>query len=77
MCDVCGHIACVCKIQKVHDDDCKFRRAATCPIPIECDHGYDVCPMCDPCTCDTETKAEKVEKKAPEQKSLLFGAEIG
>lgn len=74
MCDVCGHIACVCKIQKIHDEDCKFRVAATCPAAIECDHGYDVCPICDPCTCSSKNPEEP--KKAPEQKSLLFGAEI-
>lgn len=50
-CDACGMLACTCNIQRRHSDDCKFRLAATCSIPIECDHGYDVCPQCDPCTC--------------------------
>ena len=48
----CGHIACVCNIETNHSEDCKFRRAATCSVGIECEHGYDVCPICDPCTCD-------------------------
>lgn len=52
----CGHIACVCNIKKNHNHDCKFMRSATCPVPIECEHGRDVCPICDPCDCDREAK---------------------
>lgn len=47
----CGHIACVCVIKMIHKPDCKFLKAATCAVGIECEHGYDVCPKCDPCTC--------------------------
>ena len=47
----CDHIACVCNIKARHKKDCKFRKAATCAVGIECDHGYDVCPICDPCNC--------------------------
>ena len=47
----CGHIQCVCHIERGHKEDCPFRIATCCAIPIECDHGYDVCPQCDPCTC--------------------------
>lgn len=51
-CPECGHLACVCGIIEAHtDENCKFRIAATCAYGIECDHGYDVCPICDPCTC--------------------------
>jgi protein gp37 len=25
----------------------RYERAATCAVPIECPHGYDVCPICD------------------------------
>lgn len=51
-CDTCGHLACVCSIIANHPDpECEFRISATCPTPIECDHGYDVCPTCDLCTC--------------------------
>lgn len=54
-CRGCGHLACVCGIIEGHPDpECRFRRSATCPVPIECDHGYDVCPECDPCTCGGE-----------------------
>lgn len=55
-CD-CGHISCVCSIIEKHKESCKFRFAATCAVGIECDHGYGVCPICDPCTCD-DTKRE-------------------
>ncbi len=50
--DPCGHISCVCEIGRQHIKGCKFLLAATCAIAIECPHGYDVCPKCDPCTCE-------------------------
>jgi hypothetical protein len=30
-----------------------------CPVGIECQHGYDVCPTCDPCTCE-KVRAKKL-----------------
>jgi hypothetical protein len=53
-CDTCKHFACVCGIREKHHEECRFRVAATCAIPIECDHGRDVCPTCDPCTCEEQ-----------------------
>lgn len=50
-CPQCDRLACICAILRDHIDGCSFRRAATCGIGIECDHGRDVCPTCDPCTC--------------------------
>lgn len=50
-CPRCQHLACICAILAGHATDCPFRRAATCAVGIECDHGYDVCGICDPCTC--------------------------
>lgn len=50
-CPTCGFLECVCGIIATHEEDCKFRRAVTCFVPIDCEHGYDVCPLCDPCTC--------------------------
>ena len=41
----------VCTTKETHNPECKFLRAITCPVGIECEHGYDVCPSCDPCTC--------------------------
>ena len=49
-CD-CELISCVCVEARVHRENCPYRGAMTCAVPIECDHGYDVCPKCDPCTC--------------------------
>lgn len=34
-----------------HERDCKMRLAFHSAAPIECEHGYDACPICDPCTC--------------------------
>jgi hypothetical protein len=50
-CDKCGHLACVCVMQKRHKIACAFLISATCAIPIECRHGRDVCSICDPRTC--------------------------
>ena len=25
----------------------RYERSATCSTPVECEHGYDVCPICD------------------------------
>lgn len=50
-CATCGHLACVCEIKRLHAEDCPFRISATCPVGVECEHGYDVCPECDSCTC--------------------------
>lgn len=50
-CPDCEYFACICNIRARHAQGCKFRTSATCAIPIACDHGFDVCPDCDPCTC--------------------------
>lgn len=56
-CLQCGHIMTTdrpceaCGIRRMHRRRCKFRRAAAGAVGIECEHGYDVCPICDPCTC--------------------------
>jgi len=39
-------------IAKGHKRSCKFRAALVSSAAIECEHGYDVCPKCDPCTCE-------------------------
>lgn len=61
-CTTCGHLACVCKIIAEHPNpECRFRVSATCPVGIECEHGYDVCPTCDPCTCNQQEAKMKPE----------------
>lgn len=52
-CPKCGRLACVCEVKRVHAKDCPFQIAVSCAVAIECEHGYDVCPKCDPCTCGT------------------------
>ena len=49
-CD-CELIQCVCTEARKHKVGCDYRLAMTCAIPVECDHGVDCCPQCDPCTC--------------------------
>lgn len=56
-CPVCDHLACVCSVRAGHVENCKFRIAAAGAVGIECDHGRDVCPICDPCTCPPEPAA--------------------
>jgi hypothetical protein len=34
-----------------HRRDCEYRRAAIAGLAYECEHGHDLCPICDPCTC--------------------------
>jgi hypothetical protein len=56
-CVKCGFVAdnrtpCeVCKAKKNHTEECRYRISLECKVAIECKHGYDVCPKCDPCTC--------------------------
>ena len=47
----CGMIQCVCKTVKPHKEGCRFRTSVLCPVAVECEHGYDVCPECDSCDC--------------------------
>lgn len=43
---------CVCRQLRGHAEECPYRRAVVCPVAISCeDHGRDVCPVCDLCTC--------------------------
>ena len=51
-------------LSRGHESNCKFRIAETCAVGIECDHGYDVCPICDPCTCRVRngTKEDRLPK---------------
>lgn len=58
-CIHCGHISCICAVKAKHLEHCRLRKAATCAVGIECEHGYDVCPICDPCTCSASPQPEK------------------
>lgn len=50
-CKKCGYISCVCRVRETHEDGCRLRISMECPVGVACDHGYDVCPICDKCTC--------------------------
>lgn len=50
-CATCGQCPCCCGVRRNHAEWCRLRRAIECPVAIECEHGRDVCPTCDPCTC--------------------------
>jgi hypothetical protein len=50
-CETCGFFDCVCQIRKDHKVGCRVRQAAECPISVECEHGVEVCPICDACDC--------------------------
>jgi hypothetical protein len=50
----CGMISCVCHLTAGHAADCRYRKSLLCHIGVECEHGWDVCPICDPCTCGAE-----------------------
>jgi len=57
-CNQCGHFACICQDLADHKLKCKYRRAVTSTVPVECEHGHDVCPICDPCDCDIPSPNE-------------------
>lgn len=61
---LCQQIACACTLVAAHHKLCKFRLAVLCPVPIECEpHGFDVCPVCDPCECaKEELKCLKIKR---------------
>jgi hypothetical protein len=40
-------------------ESCPTRLAEACSVPIECEHGYDVCPVCDACTCGTDAPSDQ------------------
>lgn len=50
-CSACGYISCVCDAIATHDRNCRWLTSVTCPVEIECDHGYSVCAECDSCNC--------------------------
>lgn len=50
-CDACGYYECVCGVRGVHQPGCRLRVSMECPVSVECEHGYDVCPTCDACSC--------------------------
>ena len=42
---------CACMVAH-HHKDCPRRISVSGPVGIPCDHGLEVCPECDACTCE-------------------------
>ncbi len=61
-CPTCGIIreGCICQLQKAHKPDCRFMRAARLSVELACDHGFQACPICDPCTCGAAVTLEGI-----------------
>lgn len=58
-CRGCGYVTCVCNVQIAHRPGCRYRRAALLTVELACEHGYQACPTCDPCTCGASKEATK------------------
>ena len=52
ICPICEREVCSCDVDTLHKPDCRFRKSAQCAVGIECEHGYDLCPICDKCNCE-------------------------
>jgi hypothetical protein len=54
-CPKCGNLAtCTCPVEKQHAEGCRYRTAACLSIELACEHGFQACPICDPCTCGAD-----------------------
>lgn len=52
VCDKCNNLVnCVCQVLQQHNPGCRFRVAAGLSFELACEHGFQACPICDPCTC--------------------------
>ena len=49
--ELTGHVRHLRSALWNHRRDCRLRIAIDGAAGIECEHGHDVCPKCDPCTC--------------------------
>jgi hypothetical protein len=63
-CKRCDRLACVCNVQATHKETCRYRVSTQCPVAVACEHGFDVCPICDPCTCN-DPEPEDDDSLAP------------
>ena len=51
--------------KQAHARTCQLRLAREGAAAIECQHGYDTCPICDRCTCYRGRKRAKPKAKRP------------
>lgn len=49
--DVHSLLKAALQAQVKHLPTCRLFVSSTCSTPVECDHGFDVCPQCDKCVC--------------------------
>lgn len=47
-------VTCICTLKEQHKPNCRYLIVAGLSVEIPCDHGYQACPTCDPCTCGSE-----------------------
>lgn len=51
-CPGCGNLVeCTCDAEKKHKEDCRYLAAMRLSVELECEHGFQACPECDPCDC--------------------------
>lgn len=62
---------------KDHKIDCRFRRSAEGPIGFACEHGYDLCPVCDSCNCGSSAQEFNVKPAEPSFGATLRGFRLG
>jgi hypothetical protein len=57
VCSVCGNMSqCTCALSVKHKLGCRYLRAAILSVDLPCPHGFQACPICDPCTCGAGEK---------------------
>ncbi len=60
-CPKCRHLVrCICGIKDAHRVLCEYRVAALLSMEIPCTHGFQACPVCDPCKCGLKVKLEGI-----------------
>ncbi len=57
--ELTGHVRHLRSALWNHRRDCRLRVATDGAAGIECEHGHDVCPKCDPCTCRRSNRVKE------------------
>jgi hypothetical protein len=56
-CPSCGNLChCTCTLAERHRERCRFLLAARLSVELACEHGFQACPICDPCTCEPKVE---------------------
>ncbi len=60
-CVRCGNLVhCTCTLQERHQPGRRFVRAAMLSVELACEHGYQACPLCDPCSCEPKREEKGI-----------------